>query len=93
MAFRRPSPLHNYSKVNVGDVGYVRDGRFQLLFNAVDPGTQPTPAGFVPMRSVAITPDPPLAPGALHWGTVLRRGIAFGVQPEMCEETALALVL
>lgn len=30
----QPAPLHNYERVQVGDVGYVREGRFHLLFSA-----------------------------------------------------------
>lgn len=31
---RQPAPLHNYDKVEIGDVGYLKDGQFHLLFSA-----------------------------------------------------------
>lgn len=34
--FRDPSPLDNYERVRLGDVGFIRGGAFHLLFNAGD---------------------------------------------------------
>jgi len=31
---REPAPVDNYRRIRLGDVGYVREGRFHLLFSA-----------------------------------------------------------
>jgi hypothetical protein len=31
---REPAPIHRYGRVKLGDVGYIRRGRFHLLFSA-----------------------------------------------------------
>ena len=31
---REPEPIYSYKRVNLGDVGYIRQGRFHLLFSA-----------------------------------------------------------
>lgn len=34
---REPAPTHNYTRINIGDVGFIRRGQFHLLFSAVSP--------------------------------------------------------
>ena len=31
---RNPGPIHSYKRVRLGDIGYIRQGRFHLLFSA-----------------------------------------------------------
>jgi hypothetical protein len=47
--------LWDPDRVRVGDVGFVRKGRFLCMFNAFDPADHPTqvygvPEGFVPLN-------------------------------------------
>ncbi|KAI9435634.1 hypothetical protein BJY52DRAFT_1389651 [Lactarius psammicola] len=41
-ALWEPNPGRLYSPVEVGDVGYIRDGKFHRLFNALLPADHPT---------------------------------------------------
>ena len=34
---REPAPTHNYPRINIGDVGFIRRGQFHLLFSAGSP--------------------------------------------------------
>lgn len=34
---REPAPTSKYTRVNIGDVGFIRGGRFHLLFSAGSP--------------------------------------------------------
>ena len=31
---REPAPTHNYTRISIGDVGFIRRGQFHLLFSA-----------------------------------------------------------
>ena len=46
---RQPSPSSGHSRVQIGDVGYIRDGGFRVLFNAAKPDGA-VPDGFVPLK-------------------------------------------
>ena len=41
-ALWEPSPTELYSAVEVGDVGFIREGRFHRLFNALLPADHPS---------------------------------------------------
>ena len=43
-----PSPSGLYGPVEVGDVGYIREGRFYRLFNALLPADHPSHKSGVP---------------------------------------------
>jgi hypothetical protein len=58
-ALWEPSPGTLYSYVEVGDVGYVREGKFHRLFNALLPGDHPSHSTFgVPEYHEPLTPYP-----------------------------------
>jgi hypothetical protein len=57
-ALWEPSPGQLYSPVEVGDVGYVRDGKFHRLFNALLPEDHPSHCRFgVPEYHEPLTPN------------------------------------
>lgn len=80
---RRPSPLFNYTKVSIGDVGYVYNGRFNKLFNATNPPPSDFLHGMPSYRPGATHYDPPSSPGALYFGTIQRKGVRFGVESQL----------
>ena len=41
-ALWEPNPGHSYPAVEIGDVGFVREGRFHRLFNALLPAEDPS---------------------------------------------------
>jgi hypothetical protein len=58
-ALWEPSPGRLYSPVEVGDVGYVREGKFHRLFNALLPADHPSHRTFgVPEHHVPLVPNP-----------------------------------
>lgn len=82
-SYRQPAPLHNYEKVNIGDVGYIRGGRFHLLFSAGLPlGNRvlgrDVPANFVPLDVEPIFQDEPRKPGPLKTRFVKSSGVDAG---------------
>jgi len=34
---REPAPIYSYKRIRLGDVGYIREGGFHLLFSAGEP--------------------------------------------------------
>ena len=68
---RQPAPLPFYDKVDIGDVGYIRDGQFHLLFKAGRPlgdrvVGEDVPKDFKPIYPVGpIIPAQPRSPGPL----------------------------
>jgi hypothetical protein len=55
-----PDPAGLYDRIQVGDVGYVRQGHFFRMFNALLPANDPTqaygvPEGFVPLNTGPFT--------------------------------------
>ena len=71
---REPAPNHNYKRAKLGDVGYIRCGRFHLLFSAGCPlGSRQlgidVPSTFEPLDIGPITFGEPRPPGCLDTGT------------------------
>ncbi len=51
-----PDPAGLYDRVRVGDIGYVKQGHFDRMFNTLLPANDPTqvygvPEGFVPLST------------------------------------------
>jgi len=59
---REPSPIYSYRRVSLGDVGYIREGRFHLLFSAG-----------IPLGERELGTDVPLTFEPLDTGPILRR--------------------
>ena len=82
---REPSPIAtDYSCISIGDVGYIRNGRFHLLFSACRPLDGRTPGIDVPIGFEELTIRPPISslprlPGCLRTHTVRRVGAGLGV--------------
>jgi len=55
-ALWEPSPLRLYSAVEVGDVGFIREGRFYRLFNALLSTDHPSHKSGVPEYHEALIP-------------------------------------
>jgi len=45
---REPAPIYSYERIRLGDVGYIREGRFHLLFSAGEPLGTRVPGDDVP---------------------------------------------
>jgi len=59
-ALWEPRPGSLYSPVEVGDVGYIREGAFHRLFNALLAADHPSHGKFgVPEYHVPLVPTPP----------------------------------
>ena len=81
---REPAPIHSYDRVNLGDVGYIRRGRFHLLFSAgsllgsrqrgVD-----VPLTFEPLDVGPLIRSQPRLPGCLRTSSVKETGADLGV--------------
>jgi len=75
LELREPSPASSYKRVNIGDVGFLRYGKFYLLFSAGLPlGNrrlgEDVPATFERLdvgTPVLLEPRPP---GCLHTSTI-----------------------
>jgi len=55
-ALWEPSPSRQYSPVEVGDVGFVREGRFYRLFNALLSADHPSHQSGVPEHHEPLIP-------------------------------------
>ena len=86
---REPSPIRgSFGRVNVGDVGYVRRGRFHLLFSA---GCKPANMGrgvnaFEPLTIGSTIYSQPRPPGYLYTGVAreTRPGPIESVDTDPC---------
>jgi len=82
-SLRNPSPIYSYNRVRLGDVGYICEGRFHLLFSAGIPlgsrvlGTD-VPLTFEPLDVRPIIPDNVIQQPHLHPGTVRQIGTDIG---------------
>jgi len=81
--FREPAPIHSYKRVRLGDVGYVRRGRFHLLFSAGCPLGErqlgiDVPLAFKPLSAGLIVYSQPRLPGHLSTSTVQETGVGLG---------------
>ena len=75
--YRQPSPSSGHSRVQIGDVGYIRDGGFRFLFNAAKPDG-PVPDGFVPLKIGDIHNNQPRKRGLLWARSINLLGAAAG---------------
>lgn len=55
-----PEPAEPFGEVEIGDVGYVSEGTFIRLFNALRPADDPINADGVPEGFVMLRPNPRL---------------------------------
>ncbi|KAF9789571.1 hypothetical protein BJ322DRAFT_1043018 [Thelephora terrestris] len=74
-ALWEPSPTSRYTRISVGDVGFIRRGQFHFLFSAGTPLEERTrgedvPATFEPLDVEATESRPPRQPGCLRTSTV-----------------------
>ena len=81
---REPAPIHSYDRVELGDVGYIRRGRFHLLFSAGSPlGSRrrgvDVPLTFEPLGVGPIIRSQPRLPGCLRTSSVKETGANLGV--------------
>jgi len=82
LELREPAPASNYTRVNIGDVGFLRYGKFFLLFSAGSPlGNrrlgEDVPATFeqLDVGNSAFPESRP--PGCLHTSTIREVGSAL----------------
>lgn len=72
--YRQPSPLPNYSCISIGDVGFIHDGKFNLVFSAGSPQGQRQPGVDVPVGFQQLQVGDPVIqerePGCLHTNAV-----------------------
>jgi hypothetical protein len=80
---REPAPIYSYKRIKLGDVGYIRRGRFHLLFSAGRPlgprqlGVD-VPPTFEPLDVGPIIFSQPRLPGYLCTSTVKETGASLG---------------
>ena len=80
---REPAPIHSFERIQLGDVGYTRRGRFHLLFSAGCPLGErqlgaDVPLTFEPLRVGPIVYSQPRLPGHLSTKTVRETGAGLG---------------
>lgn len=80
---REPGPIYSYKRVRLGDVGYMRRGRFHLLFSAGVPlGSRElgvdVPTTFEPLDVGSIISGETRPPGYLHTESVQQIGVDVG---------------
>ena len=93
MVLRQPAPTHNYQRISVGDVGFIRCGQFHLLFSAARPLGErqlgvDVPSTFVELQpdAVATTFSQPRLHGCIHTDTVVEfeAGIGASISAAPC---------
>ena len=95
---REPGPIYSYRRVRLGDVGYICEGRFHLLFSAGIPlgsrvlGTD-VPLTFEHLDLGPIIHDEVRPPGYLRTDTVRQIGADVGgsVAVPLCVQKYLNL--
>ena len=80
---REPSPTNKYPRVNIGDVGFIRRGKFHLLFSAGSPLEDrrlgdDVPTTFEPLDVGDLDSSLPRQPGCLRTSTVRQFGVGLG---------------
>lgn len=80
---REPAPIYSYKRIRLGDVGYIREGRFHLLFSAGIPlGTRElgvdVPHTFEHLDAGHIIHGEVRPPGYLRTSTVKEMGADVG---------------
>jgi len=95
---RNPGPIYSYKRVRLGDVGYIRQGRFHLLFSAgVELGSRvlgtDVPLTFEPLDVGPIISGGVCPPGYLRTDTVRQIGTDVGdsVAVPLCVQKYLCL--
>jgi len=95
---REPGPIYSYKRVRLGDVGYIRRGRFHLLFSAGIPlGSRirglNVPLTFEPLNIGPIVSGEVRPPGYLRTDTVQQIGADVGgsVAVALCVQKYLSL--
>jgi len=79
LELREPAPASSYTRVNIGDVGFLRYGKFYLLFSAGSPlGNrrlgEDVPATFEQLDVGTPALLEPRPPGCLHTSTIREVG-------------------
>ena len=91
--YRQPAPLDYYDKVNIGDVGYIKEGQFHLLFNTGPQKDdervigQDVPEGFCPIEHLKGFPKEPRRPGAISTGSIKKLDGSVSVGVYVCRRT------
>lgn len=89
---RQPAPLTTYNRINIGDVGYVRSGRFHLLFSGrkgscdrIRGHAQEVPANYEPIivEDWQISEDQPRKPGSIKTALIKTTGGEGGLSLDM----------
>ena len=80
---REPGPIYSYRRVRLGDVGYIRQGRFHLLFSAGIPLGSRVPGTDVPLTFEPLEIGPIILgevrpPGHLRTDSVRQIGADVG---------------
>ena len=81
---REPAPTQNYTRINIGDVGFIRRGQFHLLFSAGSPLGERQLGDDVPVTFEELNVGTPVSseprrPGCLHTPTVRQVGTGLDV--------------
>jgi len=76
---REPGPTQNNTRISIGDVGFLRSGRFHLLFSAGSPLGERQPGVDVPTTFEQLDVGTPISgeprpPGCLHTSTIQQVG-------------------
>ena len=89
-----PEPDTTYGEVRLGDVGYLREGRFCFLFNTMRPQSDPINSGGVPENFDVFVPPHPksiqhypdkITQTQLHSGSISSVSIAAGASLKYVE--------
>ena len=95
---REPSPIYSYKRVRLGDVGYICEGSFHLLFSAGIPLGSRVPGTDVPLTFEPLDIGPVISggarpPGYLRTDTVRQIGADVGgsVAVPLCVQKCLSL--
>ena len=98
ISYREPGPIYSYRRVRLGDVGYIRQGRFHLLFSAGIPLGSRLPGKDVPLTFEPLDIGPIILggvrpPGYLRTDTVRQIGADVGasVAVALCVQKYLCL--
>jgi len=80
---REPAPTHNYTRISIGDVGFIRRGQFHLLFSAGCPLGErqlgeDVPATFEELSIGTPVFGQPRLPICLRTDTVREVGVGVG---------------
>ncbi|KAF9789356.1 hypothetical protein BJ322DRAFT_530970 [Thelephora terrestris] len=82
-ALWEPAPTSNYTRITIGDVGFIRRGQFHLLFSAAPPLGErergvDVPATFEQLNVGNLASTQPRQPGCLRTSTVREVEADFG---------------